>query len=239
MTLDRQETIQVQCEFRHVKNKICRIRKCRNTFRTDGRPHLPRPSGFARRIRPTSELRGRGDIISHHRGKNYVRQRMGPNKIQKGQLILDLGVMEDLDLQLHNVPNILSLSGHAEYTRTLQNPCGSSPVTRSLKASRHETVNPQSYPPSDFLLPLHLGFHREIIIGSDGKWTMYYFTPDQKTPCHTGKNVFSSHKTAGMPSFYCYSATSATKSKKAKKFKKPPHRESFTNQGPPGYLSPN
>ena len=156
MTLDRQETIQVQCEFRHVKNKICRIRKCRNTFRTDGRPHLPRPSGFARRIRPTSELRGRGDIISHHRGKNYVRQRMGPNKIQKGQLILDLGVMEDLDLQLHNVPNILSLSGHAEYTRTLQNPCGSSPVTRSLKASRHETVNPQSYPPSDFLLPLHL-----------------------------------------------------------------------------------
>jgi hypothetical protein len=111
------------------------------------------------------------------------------NEIQKGQLILGSGVLEDLDLQLYDVPDILSLSGHAEDTRTLRNPCGSSPVTRSSKVVRRETSNPQSYPPSDFLLPLHRGFHREIVIGGDGKWRIYYLTPDQKSKIRSKKDA--------------------------------------------------
>ena len=111
------------------------------------------------------------------------------NEIQKGQLILGSGVLEDLDLQLYDVPDILSLSGHAEDTRTLRNPCGSSPVTRSSQAIRRETTNPQSYPPNDFLLPLHRGFHREIVIGGDGKWRIYYLTPDQKSKIRSKKDA--------------------------------------------------
>ena len=74
------------------------------------------------------------------------------NKIQPGQLILGSGVMEDLGLQLYNV---LSLSGHAEDTRTLRDPRGSSPVTRSSNQGRRlpsrEMSNPQSFTPGGFV----------------------------------------------------------------------------------------
>ena len=58
------------------------------------------------------------------------------NDIQPGQLVLGSGVLEDLGLQLYDIPDILSLSGHAEDTRTMRDPHGSSPVTRSSKQTR-------------------------------------------------------------------------------------------------------
>ena len=51
------------------------------------------------------------------------------NEIQMGQLILASGVVEDLNLQLCNIPHVLSFSSHAEDTDTIKDPRGSSPVT--------------------------------------------------------------------------------------------------------------
>ena len=55
------------------------------------------------------------------------------NEIRTGQLIQGSRVLEDLNLQLYDVPDILSPSGHAEDTDTIKDPHGSSPVTRASK----------------------------------------------------------------------------------------------------------
>lgn len=106
------------------------------------------------------------------------------NDIQPGQLVLGFGVLEDLGFQLYDILDILSVSGHAEDTRTLKDPHGSSLVTRSSKQTRslpsRDISDPHSYPPNDFLILFQYSFHREIVIGSKGKWTIYYYTPDQE-----------------------------------------------------------
>ena len=107
------------------------------------------------------------------------------NDIQPGQLILGSGILEDLGLQLYDIPDILSPSGHVEDTRTMRDPRGSSPVTRSSKQTRcllfRDISDPHSYPPNVFLIPFKYGFHRKIVIGSKGrKWTIYYINPDRE-----------------------------------------------------------
>ena len=90
------------------------------------------------------------------------------NEIQTGQLILGSGVLEDLNLQLYDIPDILSLSGHAE--DTIKDPRASSPVTRVLKlrVPSLDISQPQSHPPNAFLILFKHGFHRE----TGGCWRM-------------------------------------------------------------------
>ena len=85
---------------------------------------------------------------------------------------------------MYDIPDILSLSGHAEDKRTIRDPHESSRVTRSSKQTRRllsrDISDPHSNPPNDFLIPFQYGFHREILIGSKGKWTIYYYPPDRE-----------------------------------------------------------
>ena len=75
--------------------------------------------------------------------------------IQSGQLIIGSGVMEDLNLELRDVPDDLSPGNYAQDERTLRNPCGSSAVTRSSRTNRQPNIKPRkTYEETDFLLPL-------------------------------------------------------------------------------------
>ena len=91
----------------------------------------------------------------------------------------DTGVLEDLNLQLHDIPDLLNFSGHAEDTDTIRDPRGCSPVTRSskLRVPSRDISHLQNHP-SDaaFLVPFNHGFHREIVKGATGKKSVYYLT---------------------------------------------------------------
>jgi hypothetical protein len=102
------------------------------------------------------------------------------NEIPTGQLILGSRVLEDLNLPLYDIPDILSHSGHAGDTDTIKDPRGCSPVTRAskLRVPSRDISRPQSYPPNAFLIPFKHGFHREIVAGATGRWTICYITPE-------------------------------------------------------------
>ena len=91
------------------------------------------------------------------------------NEIEMGQLILGTGILEDLNLQLHDIPDLLNFSGHAEDTDTIRDPRGCSPVTRSLKRRvlSRDISHSQNHPSdADFLVPFNHGFQREIVKGT-------------------------------------------------------------------------
>ena len=77
------------------------------------------------------------------------------NEILTRQLIVGKGVLEDLNLQLYNIPDILSFCGHAEDTETIKDLHGSSPVmsVSRLRLLSHDVCEPHNCPPNAFLIP--------------------------------------------------------------------------------------
>ena len=103
------------------------------------------------------------------------------NNIEPGQLIMDSDIPEDLGLQLYNISDVLSPSGHAEDTDTIKDPRGSSPVTRTskLRVPARDVSHSNDHPSNAFLAPFRHGFHREIVRSANGKTlTIYYLTED-------------------------------------------------------------
>ena len=101
------------------------------------------------------------------------------NDIEPGQLILGSDIPEDLGLQLYNIPDVLSPSGHAESTDTIKDPRGSSPVTRTtkLRVPARGISFSNDQPPNAFLAPFRHSFHREVVRSANGKTlTIYYLT---------------------------------------------------------------
>ena len=91
--------------------------------------------------------------------------------VQKGQLVIGSGTMEDLDLQLQDV--------HAQDTRIKINPSGSSAITRSSTTGKHTHINQNNTTgEGNLLLPFDLGFHRENVIGGDETKSVYYIIKD-------------------------------------------------------------
>ena len=112
------------------------------------------------------------------------------NDIHGGQLILGSGVMEDLGLQLQKIPDISNPNGHARDTGTVRSPGGSSVVTRSSTNDRHAHATQRSNMGEDDLtLPLKHGFHRQVVIGRDGKRSIYYITPDRTAKIRSRKEM--------------------------------------------------
>ena len=110
------------------------------------------------------------------------------NAIESGQLIIGSGTLEDLGLHLHNVRYDSNPRGHARETRTIRIPGGGSALTRSARTSRRSNTQPQQNEQgtlreeeNNFLIPFHLGFQREVVIGSnDKRMSIYYVTPNGK-----------------------------------------------------------
>ena len=103
------------------------------------------------------------------------------NEIEPGQLILGSDILEDLSLQLYNISDVLSPSGHAEDTDIIKDPRGSSPVTRTskLRVPARDVSYSNDHPFNAFLAPFGHGFHREIVRSANGKTlTIYYLTED-------------------------------------------------------------
>ena len=103
------------------------------------------------------------------------------NDIEPGQLILGPGIPENLGLQLYNISNVLSPSGHAEDTDTIKDLRGSSPVTRTSKfrVPARDVSFSNDHPSNAFLAPFRHGFHREVVRSANGKTkTIYYLTAD-------------------------------------------------------------
>ena len=102
------------------------------------------------------------------------------NEIKMGQLILGSRVPEDLNLQLYNIPDVLSFRGHAEDTVSIKDPRGCSPVTRASKlwVPSRDISHSQSHPSNAFLVPFKHGFHREIVKSATGRKTVYYITAE-------------------------------------------------------------
>ena len=112
------------------------------------------------------------------------------NDIHGGQLILGSGVMEDLGLQLHKIPDTSNPNGHARDTRTVRSPGGSSAVTRSSMIDRHAHATQRgTIAEDDLTLPLKHGFHRRVVIGGDGKRSVYYITPDRTVSIRSRKEM--------------------------------------------------
>ena len=99
--------------------------------------------------------------------------------IEPGVLILGTEVMEDIGLQLHDIPDTSTLSGHAEDTATIKDERGGAPVTRSGKhrASAPTISYTTGSPPDNYLIPFRHGFHREVVKAVKGNsLTIYYHT---------------------------------------------------------------
>ena len=104
------------------------------------------------------------------------------NDIEPGQLILGSDVPEDLGLQLYDISDVLSPSGHTMDTNTVKDPRGSSPVTRTskLRVPARDVSYSSGHPSNAFLDPFRYGFHREIVRRANGKTlTIYYLTEDR------------------------------------------------------------
>ena len=114
-------------------------------------------------------------------GESTVMSAWVTNDIEPGQLILGSDVPEDLGLQLYNIPDTSSPSGHAEDTTTIKDPRGSAPVTRSAKhrVPAHKISYLNNHPSDAFLTPFQYGFRREVVRSTNGKTlTIYYYTED-------------------------------------------------------------
>ena len=64
-------------------------------------------------------------------GESTVVSAWVTNDINPRQLTLGSDVLEDLVLQLYNIPNTSNPSGHAKDTASIKDPRGGAPVTRS------------------------------------------------------------------------------------------------------------
>ena len=111
--------------------------------------------------------------------------------IKRGHLVIGAGTMEDLGLFVSNVPDNTNPRGHAQETRTVRIQARGSAQTRSARVmtNRQSNTQPQSSKhdvlkgeDNNFMIPFHMGFRREVVIGSDGeRMSIYYITPDRKT----------------------------------------------------------
>ena len=107
--------------------------------------------------------------------------------VQKGTMVIGSGTMEDLDLQLQDV--------HAQDTRIKINPSASSAITRSSTTGKHTHINQNNTTgKGNLLLPFNLGFHREVVIGRDGKKAIYYITKDGETKSKVEKRHGTAYK---------------------------------------------
>ena len=101
--------------------------------------------------------------------------------IEPGLLILGTDVKEDLGLQLYDIPDTSTPSGHAEDTTTIKDPRGGAPVTRS---ERRRIPAPKisytsGHPSDNYLIQFRYGFHREVVRSAKGNaLTIYYHTED-------------------------------------------------------------
>ena len=100
------------------------------------------------------------------------------NDIEPGLLALGSDIPEDLGLQLYDIPDASTPSGHAEDTATIKDPRGGAPVTRSEKyrvpAPKISYTN--NHPSDNFLIPFRYGFHREVVQSAKGTYNIYYHT---------------------------------------------------------------
>ena len=118
--------------------------------------------------------------------------------IHGGQLILGSGVMEDLGLQLHRIQDTSNPNGHARDTRTVRSPDGSSAVTRSSTIDRHAHATRRgNVEEDDLILPFKHGFHRRVVVGGDGKRSVYYITPDRTASIRSRKEMM--HRLQQLP----------------------------------------
>ena len=112
------------------------------------------------------------------------------NDIEPGLLALGSDIPEDLGLQLYDIPDASTPSGHAEDTATIKDPRGGAPVTRSEKyrvpAPKISYTN--NHPSDNFLIPFRYGFHREVVQSAKGTYNIYYHT-NSGTRLRTKKEV--------------------------------------------------
>ena len=86
---------------------------------------------------------------------------------------------EDLGLQLGNIPDNSSPSGHADNTVIIEDPRGGAPLIRPANhhVPAHKIPYSNNLPPDAFLIPFQYGFHREVVRSANGKnLTVYYYT---------------------------------------------------------------
>jgi hypothetical protein len=113
------------------------------------------------------------------------------NDIEPGVLILGTEVMEDIGLQLHDIPDTSNPSGHAEDTATIKDPRGGAPVTRSGKhrASTPKISYTDGRPPDNYLIPFRYKFHREVVKAVKGNSLTIYYHTESGIRLRTKKDV--------------------------------------------------
>ena len=113
------------------------------------------------------------------------------NDIEPGLLILGTEVVEDIGLQLHDIPDTSTPSGHAEDTATIKDPRGGAPVTRAGKqrASTPKISYITGRPPDNYLIPFEHGFHREVVKAVKGNGLTIYYHTESGIRLRTKKEV--------------------------------------------------
>ena len=111
--------------------------------------------------------------------------------IEPGLLTLGTDVIEDLGLQLHDIPDTSTPSGHAEDTATIKDPRGGAPVTRSEK---HRVPAPKisytnGHPSDNYLIPFRYGFHREVVRSAKGNTLRIYYHTENGALLKTKKDT--------------------------------------------------